>query len=240
MAHKDGVAAVDRAIAVLEAFDADGAALSLAELANEGVREMALLVERFVQVAESDERAEGRSSTCEIVPLGTLLDAAQELVATQIAESTLRIRRSTPQLERLRIDGRRDGLVKCFAQLIDNAAKFAGAKATLEIEIVEAEESLTIAFHDDGPGIRAEDSVAIFDLFHQVDEENTGSVPGVGLGLWWARDVAQAHGGDLKLVRRGGGGARFEIVLPTERVAGDEDNGDTVEAPAEELLAAGP
>ena len=34
MAHKDGVAAVDRAIAVLEAFDADGAALSLAELAT--------------------------------------------------------------------------------------------------------------------------------------------------------------------------------------------------------------
>jgi signal transduction histidine kinase len=75
---------------------------------------------------------------------------------------------------------------------------------------------LHVSFTDDGPGIPPEHHEEVFDIFHQIDVDDTGEVPGLGLGLWWTREVILVHGGDVVLTSpvAGGRGTRIDCVFP--------------------------
>jgi signal transduction histidine kinase len=65
---------------------------------------------------------------------------------------------------------------------------------------------------DSGPGVAAGDRDRIFERFARGNDQ--GRTDGAGLGLAIVRSIAQAHGGDVRLVDDGSPGARFELVLP--------------------------
>jgi signal transduction histidine kinase len=65
---------------------------------------------------------------------------------------------------------------------------------------------------DSGPGVAAGDRERIFERFARGNDQ--GRTDGAGLGLAIVRSIAQAHGGDARLVDDGRPGARFELVLP--------------------------
>lgn len=72
---------------------------------------------------------------------------------------------------------------------------------------------------DDGPGIRPEERSDVFVLY------TTGKRGGTGLGLPLAREDVHRHGGEIEVLARPGGGARFVVHLPVDRPAvedGDE------------------
>jgi hypothetical protein len=54
----------------------------------------------------------------------------------------------------------------------------------------------------------------VFLPFRRLDASRNRDTGGTGLGLTIARSVARAHGGDVTLANRAGGGLRAEIVLP--------------------------
>jgi signal transduction histidine kinase len=67
---------------------------------------------------------------------------------------------------------------------------------------------------DQGKGIAAEDQARIFDKFERVDASEPG---GTGLGLYIARRLARAMGGDLSVDSAPGQGARFTFTLPLRK-----------------------
>jgi signal transduction histidine kinase len=69
---------------------------------------------------------------------------------------------------------------------------------------------------DTGPGVPAADRERVFDRFTQLDSGATRRAGGVGLGLYIARQLANAQGGELLLTDPvpPGPGARFELRLP--------------------------
>lgn len=71
-------------------------------------------------------------------------------------------------------------------------------------------EELTVRDH--GPGIADEDLPYVFDRFYRA--EAARALPGSGLGLAMARQIARAHGAELTAERAPGGGALFRLVLP--------------------------
>jgi len=85
--------------------------------------------------------------------------------------------------------------------LLDNAAKYAGSGGRIDIEARRDGESVTIDVADRGPGIAAGREERIFERF-----------PGLGLPI--ARAIARAHGGNLVVQARVGGGAVFRVTLP--------------------------
>ena len=71
-----------------------------------------------------------------------------------------------------------------------------------------------IAVDDDGPGIPEDRREEAFRPFHRLDEGRNLQTGGVGLGLAIARDIARAHGGDVRLETSPLGGLRAVIRLP--------------------------
>ena len=114
--------------------------------------------------------------------------------------------------------GEKEKLRIVFHHIIQNAVKFGKRSGILQISATLEEDKVKIQFRDDGPGIPPEEKEFVFQMLHQVDTENTGEVPGAGLGLWLVREILQAHGGDIRIespVEKGGGGTLVEVTLPS-------------------------
>ena len=98
--------------------------------------------------------------------------------------------------------------------LLDNALKFTPCDGEVEVTAEPDGQMVRIAVRDTGPGIPREELPKIFEKFYQVDPENTGQVRGFGLGLFYARQFVQAHGGRLLIESNPGEGTRAVILLP--------------------------
>ncbi len=103
----------------------------------------------------------------------------------------------------------RGQLFRALSNLGANALQ-AGA-GVLEVSAYAKNGSISIDVSDDGPGLPKVAREHLFEPF--AGSARSG---GTGLGLAITRELAQAHGGDLKLVSSSGKGTVFRIVLPAE------------------------
>jgi len=104
-------------------------------------------------------------------------------------------------------------LKRCLTNLIANAVKF-GTRADVHIEDGA---DLVVRVRDAGPGIPEEELERVFEPFYRLESSRNRDSGGTGLGLSIARDVAQAHGGSLKLANLQGGGLEATLRLPRRR-----------------------
>jgi signal transduction histidine kinase len=102
-------------------------------------------------------------------------------------------------------------LRRCIANILDNAVKY-GHRARVSLKVDAA--AVHIVVDDDGPGIPEADVEMVFLPFRRLDASRNRDTGGTGLGLTIARTVARAHGGEIILTNREGGGLRAEIILP--------------------------
>jgi two-component system, OmpR family, phosphate regulon sensor histidine kinase PhoR len=105
-------------------------------------------------------------------------------------------------------------LCDVFIHLIDNAAKFSPAGASILIEASTAERNVTVDVTDEGPGIAPEHVPYIFDRFYRVERELTATAGGSGLGLFIVRGLVHAHGGSVGVRSEPGCGSTFTLRLP--------------------------
>lgn len=107
--------------------------------------------------------------------------------------------------------GRPHALRRCLTNLIDNAIRY-GKRATVRAE--EAPDRITIRVLDEGPGIPEQELERAFEPFLRGESSRNRETGGTGLGLGIARNIARAHGGDLTLNNRPGGGLEAILTLP--------------------------
>ena len=115
------------------------------------------------------------------------------------------------QLPTLQIDP--DRLAQVVGNLLSNAIKYTPAGGSVTITAVGLPNELQIQISDTGPGIIAEEQVRIFDPFFRSQQERRFP-QGLGIGLTIARDLVQAHGGQITLQSERGKGSTFTIHLP--------------------------
>ena len=102
-------------------------------------------------------------------------------------------------------------LKRLLANLLENAIKY-GKRTTVSVEDKDAQVQIVIA--DEGPGIPADQLDQVFEPFYRIEGSRSRDTGGVGLGLSLARDIARAHGGDIVLRNRPGGGLEVILTLP--------------------------
>ncbi|HEY7605974.1 MAG TPA: ATP-binding protein, partial [Actinomycetes bacterium] len=90
-----------------------------------------------------------------------------------------------------------EAILQVLANLLDNAAKHAPDKAPIRVQARRVGALAVVAVEDSGPGVPPADRERIFERFTMLDSGATRQAGGVGLGLYIARQLAQAQGGEL-------------------------------------------
>lgn len=111
----------------------------------------------------------------------------------------------------LPVEGDPAALRRAMANLISNAVKYGGG-ARVKAFVEDGRAVVEIA--DDGPGLAGDELEAVFEPFHRGERSRSRETGGAGLGLTVARQAARAHGGDIVLIPRDGGGLIARLDLP--------------------------
>ncbi len=97
--------------------------------------------------------------------------------------------------------------------LLINAVKYNDKEPEIIFE-VSCDDRLRISVSDNGIGIGKEDQKHIFDKFYRVSTGNVHKVKGLGLGLFYVKQIIEAHNGTIEVSSRPGKGSTFTIILP--------------------------
>jgi K+-sensing histidine kinase KdpD len=103
-----------------------------------------------------------------------------------------------------------DPLRRLLGYLLENASKYAPQNGTIDIYGWRKDERVYVAITDDGPGIPLDWRERIFEPFVRLDD----SPRGAGIGLFAARHIARAMGGELRAEERQPRGSQFVLELP--------------------------
>lgn len=121
-----------------------------------------------------------------------------------------------------------DKTERLLMNLVGNGMKYARSKVGVTLSRT-ADGQLSVSVGDDGPGVPADERDKIFDTFYQIGNDNVAASLGTGLGLAYAKLIADAHGGSISVGDSPYGGAQFTILLP---------QGEAVAEQADEMTAA--
>jgi two-component system sensor histidine kinase BaeS len=102
-------------------------------------------------------------------------------------------------------------LLQATSNLIENALRLTPAGGSVEVCTAPG----TIAVRDTGPGLAAEDLPRAFERFYLHDRYRSDRAVGSGLGLAIVKELTAAMGGEVTATGRPGGGATFQIRIPT-------------------------
>jgi two-component system OmpR family sensor kinase len=111
----------------------------------------------------------------------------------------------------LPVEGDAAALRRALANLIGNAVKYGGAA---RVKAFARDGRAVIEVEDEGPGIGETELEAVFEPFYRGERSRNRETGGAGLGLTVARQAARAHGGEVTLGRRDGGGLIARLDLP--------------------------
>ena len=105
---------------------------------------------------------------------------------------------------------------KILVNLVGNAIKY--AKSQVEMRLILLGDRVNIIVSDDGPGVPEGQQNKIFQAFYQLPDDPVATSTGTGIGLVFAKSLAEAHHGTLSLENRMEGGSSFILSLPLETV----------------------
>jgi signal transduction histidine kinase len=171
-------------------------------------RHLLALVDDLVDL-QAIERPEFRPEQDEI-DLADVARRAAGLLSVRAASRQVKMDRPAED-ERVLALGEFKRALQILMNLLTNAIRYSPEGGSVWIRAEQEGEVATVVIADQGKGIAPEDQSRIFDKFERVDPLEPG---GTGLGLYIARRLARAMGGDIKVDSAPGQGARFTLTLP--------------------------
>jgi signal transduction histidine kinase len=186
------------------------------EMADRQARRLRGLIEQLLLAARFERGEEGYpASGTELVET----DAA-ELVLQAATEARAGHRDHPIRVEcdgTLPVRVAPDAIMQILGNLLDNACKYSPDQRLVRLLADRDGNHAVLAVEDDGGGVPPAERERIFERFTQLGQGRGG----FGLGLYIARQLARAQGGDLVLTEpRHAGGARFELRLPLRQRSG--------------------
>jgi signal transduction histidine kinase len=184
---------------------------------REGSRLAALVAQAFdfAGIASSN-----RAYAAEPVDVVALVDEALGDLRLVLEQGGFTVERDVPaSLPPIRGDAA--ALRRVVTNLVANATKFAADGRWVAVRAAAAGRGrVALRVEDRGPGIAREERERVFDPFYRGPARERNDTPGAGLGLSLVRHVVRAHGGDVRVESREGGGAAIVVELPAAEAPG--------------------
>jgi signal transduction histidine kinase len=162
-------------------------------------------MEEMVASALSFARDDARDEARETVDLAALLQSVCDDIADSGRDCAF------AQVSRTPYDCRPLSLRRAIMNLANNAVAY-GMRA--RVSLIEEPGNIVLRIDDDGPGVPEGEMARVFEPFYRLERSRSRETGGTGIGLYVVQTVAQAHGGEVRLVNRPEGGLRAELVLP--------------------------
>ena len=173
-------------------------------------RRLATLIERLLDVSRIQS---GQLELLfDVVDVRDVVRSAVE--AAQVLPKAPPIRlKADPRAVRVRADPGR--LEQVFLNLLANAMEHAPGSASIEVTVKAEAGNAEVVVRDHGAGVAAKDLRTIFEAYTRLG--NPHRAPGLGLGLYVAREIVSAHGGEIEATSRVGKGTSMIVRLPLAR-----------------------
>ncbi|MEU6466600.1 HAMP domain-containing sensor histidine kinase [Streptomyces sp. NPDC046976] len=171
------------------------------------LREVTVLVNDLIELAREEEP----DPLVEDVHLVSVVTHAVDAARDHWPDVPFLLR-IAPDTQTLTVTGVPARLSRLLSSLLDNAAKFSPPGRPVEVTLARTTHAAVLEIRDHGPGIAAEDLPYVFDRFYRA--RTARALPGSGLGLAMARQIARAHHADLTAGQAPGGGALFRLRIP--------------------------
>ncbi|MTW10887.1 HAMP domain-containing protein [Pseudoduganella eburnea] len=117
---------------------------------------------------------------------------------------------------RMETEGDADLLRQVLQNLASNAVKYGLPQGWIAVQGRRSGDSWQIEVANASAGIAFEQRERLFDRFYRADHAYNRRVSGVGLGLALAREIARAHGGELRLAECTPAQVSFSLILPAD------------------------
>jgi two-component system phosphate regulon sensor histidine kinase PhoR len=101
-----------------------------------------------------------------------------------------------------------------ISNLVDNATKYAGEQATIEILTKNMDNGWQLTVKDNGRGIASDKLPFIFDKFYRIQDGDLHDVKGYGLGLSYVKQLVSTLKGEIIVNSNSGSGTTFKINFP--------------------------
>ncbi len=117
------------------------------------------------------------------------------------------------EADRMRVYADKDSIHQILYNICDNAVKFSRPKGKYRVEIRSEKKKVLVSVYNEGEGIAKDDLPFVFERFYKTDKSRGLDKTGVGLGLYIAKTIIEAHGETIKADSVAGEWCRFEFTL---------------------------
>jgi two-component system CheB/CheR fusion protein len=192
----------------LRTGDADGRIDSLVKRSLDQTRRLQQHIAELMDVA----RLQGGRLRLAPEPFDLTEMVRQINDTADLLESEQTIRVTTPD-HPIIYTGDAHRLQQVVFNLLTNAITHAAESEVIDLRLSEEPDAMIIEVQDYGPGVPDDKVPLLFSRFFQADEQTAGR-HGLGLGLYIAREIVVAHGGDILVDSVVGSGTTFTVRLP--------------------------
>jgi signal transduction histidine kinase len=148
-----------------------------------------------------------------------LCDRVVDTFDTIAATKSVRLQATPAPTTPLLVDGER--VVQVLANLVDNAIKFTPPGGTVSMSTRSTDDELTFVVSDTGRGVPSEQLPHVFDRYWKGE---AGGKRGAGLGLFIAKQIVEAHGGQIWVESSPGKGSTFSFTIPRMTTTSPRDD----------------
>jgi signal transduction histidine kinase len=184
----------------------------------EHVELLARTVSDLMELAQSE--SEQIKLNLEKEDLSELVQTAVDGMRNQAGERGIKISGTVQQ----NVVGAFDAgqIWRLLLNLLDNAIKFNHNGGTIDVVLSVHNDMAIISVSDSGSGVAIDEQTHIFERGYRSSSARKSQVPGTGLGLHFARNIAEAHGGGIEVASSSGSGSCFRVSLPLLNAASGE------------------
>ena len=178
----------------------------------QGIRSQTDKLEFLVQSMGKASRLETGAVTLEKkdMPLLDTLAQAMSGIVYGAEQKGISVEVQCP--DDLRVSHDSKWTAEALFNLLDNAVKYTPAGGKISVSVEQWEMHVKLDVTDTGKGIPESRQAAIFRRFYR--EEEVHDQPGVGIGLYLAREIVTRQGGYIKVASEVGRGSTFSVFLP--------------------------